>query len=115
MAGRASIHAVRVAEAAIQSIGLGYDLATDLRLKSCKRRGEVDACLILIDDDLALARDVLIPSSGGFSVRNVPGLIKCDKGELTRLNTDVFTFPQVMILIFFQMFKFLRNEDVIDS
>ncbi|CAM8936298.1 unnamed protein product [Rhodiola kirilowii] len=95
MAGRGSLAAVRTAEAAIQSIGMGYDLATDLRLKSCKRRNAPDACLIVIDEDLALARDVLIPSGGGISVRNVSKSIKIDKGERTRLKTDVFSFQQM--------------------
>lgn len=93
------------AEAAIQSIGLGYDMVDDLRLKYCKRNSSMDkdSRLIVIDDDQV--RDIAIP--GGILVQNVPKSINCDKGERMRFSSDVLPFQQVfykttsIIFIFF--------------
>lgn len=74
-------------KAAIESVGLGYDLAEDLKLKYCKRSSR----LIVIDDDQV--RDVVVPA--GIAVRNVPKSIKCDKGERLRFASDVLSFQQV--------------------
>ncbi|XP_047335196.1 MACPF domain-containing protein At4g24290-like [Impatiens glandulifera] len=80
------------AEQAISSIGLGYDLAMDFRLKYCKRRsGVADSRLIAIDDDKV--RDIVIP--GGILVPNVPKSINCDKGERMRFSSDVLSFQQM--------------------
>lgn len=75
------------AEEAIESIGLGYDMTVDLRLKYCKKQSR----LIAIDDDQV--RDIAIP--GGILVRNVPKSINCDKGERLRFSSDVLSFQQV--------------------
>lgn len=75
------------AEAAIECIGLGYDVAEDLRLKYCKKQSR----LIGIDDDQV--RDIAIP--GGILVRNVPKSINCDKGDRLRYSSDVLSFQQV--------------------
>lgn len=75
------------AQAAIECIGLGYDLAEDLRLKYCKKQSR----LIAIEDDQV--RDISVP--GGILVQNVPKSIKCDKGERLRFNSDVLSFQQV--------------------
>lgn len=93
MAGKASTSVQKAAEAAIQSIGLGYDLTVDLRLKSCKRSSD-DPRLIAIDDDEI--RDFVLP--GGVSVLNVPKSIKCDKGDRLRFSSDVLSFNQVLFL-----------------
>ena len=77
-------------EAAIDAIGLGYDLAEDLKLKYCKRN-LAEPRLIVIDDDQV--RDLVVP--GRISVRNVPKSIKCDKGERLRFASDVLSFQQV--------------------
>jgi hypothetical protein len=77
-------------EAAIDAIGLGYDLAVDLKLKYCKRN-LAEPRLIVIDDDQV--RDLVVP--GRISVRNVPKSIKCDKGERLRFASDVLSFQQV--------------------
>ena len=74
-------------KAAIESVGLGYDLAEDLKLKYCKRSSR----LIVIDDDQV--RDLVVPA--GIAVRNVPKSIKCDKGERLRFASDVLSFQQV--------------------
>ncbi|KAL6228130.1 hypothetical protein ACLB2K_002084 [Fragaria x ananassa] len=80
------------AEAAIKSIGLGYDLTVDLKLKYCKRHSSgVDSRLITIDDDQL--RDISIP--GGICIPNVPKSIKCDKGERMRFGSDVLSFQQM--------------------
>ena len=79
------------AELAIRSIGLGYDIAADLRLKYCKRDLS-DPCLIEIDD--GEGRDVVLP--GGVCIPNVSTSIKCDKGERMRFTSDVLSFQQVL-------------------
>ena len=75
-------------KAAIDSVGLGYDLAEDLKLKYCKRSSR----LIVIDDDQV--RDLVVPA--GIAVRNVPKSVKCDKGERLRFASDVLSFQQVV-------------------
>ncbi|GER49670.1 MAC/Perforin domain-containing protein [Striga asiatica] len=76
------------AEEAVKSIGLGYDLTLDLRLKYCKRE---QSRLIAMDDDLV--RDIAVP--GGILVQNVPKPINCDKGERMRFSSDVIPFQQM--------------------
>ncbi|KAK3016604.1 hypothetical protein RJ639_006527 [Escallonia herrerae] len=78
------------AEAAIQSIGLGYDIAEDLRLKYCKGKS-AESRLIAIDDDQI--RDIVIP--GGILIPNVSKSIKCDKGERIRFSSDILSFQQM--------------------
>ncbi|KAI3445580.1 hypothetical protein Pfo_002245 [Paulownia fortunei] len=75
------------AKVAIQSIGRGYDISLDLRLKYCKG----DSRLIEIDEDQG--REIVLPA--GISVPNVSKSIKCDKGERTRFRSDVLTFQQM--------------------
>lgn len=77
-------------EEAIEAIGLGYDLAEDLKLKYCKRNSP-DSRLIVIDHDQG--RDLVVP--GRISIRNVPKSIKCDKGERLRFASDVLSFQQM--------------------
>lgn len=85
-----ALDAKKVAEAAIRSIGLGYDLTNDLKLKFCKRNSS-DPRLIAIDDDQV--RIIDLPN--GISIPNVPKSIKCDKGDRMRLCSDVLSFQQV--------------------
>lgn len=80
------------AEKAISVIGLGYDLCKDIRLSACKT-GPLGSTLI--DIDPYNTRDLVFP--GGVVVPNVPTSIKCDKGEQTRLQSDVLTFNQVRV------------------
>ncbi|KAK6128420.1 hypothetical protein DH2020_037832 [Rehmannia glutinosa] len=81
------------AEEAVQSIGQGYDLTLDLRLKYCKnqRITKEGSRLITMDDDHV--RDIAIP--GGILVQNVPKSINCDKGERMRFSSDVLSFQQM--------------------
>ncbi|KAJ7967990.1 MACPF domain-containing protein [Quillaja saponaria] len=84
------VPAPKAAEIAIGSIGCGYDIAIDLRLKYCK--GDTyNSRLIDIDEDEG--REVVLP--GGVSIPNVSKSIKCDKGERTRFRSDVLSFQQM--------------------
>ncbi|KAD5802559.1 hypothetical protein E3N88_13919 [Mikania micrantha] len=78
------------AEAAIRSIGLGYDLTEDLRLKYCKGKSP-ESRLIVIDDEQV--RDIAIP--GGILVQNVSKSINCDKGERMRFSSDILSYQQM--------------------
>lgn len=80
------------AEKAVSVIGCGYDLAADIRLSACKS-GPSGSRLIGLDQ--TLTRDLVLP--GGIIVRDVPSVIKCDKGERTRFRSDVLSFNQVII------------------
>lgn len=80
----------KAAEIAIASIGLGYDIAADIRLKYCKRESP-DPCLIELDGDAT--QDIVLP--GGITVPSVPKAIKCDKGERMRFRSDVLSFQQM--------------------
>ncbi|KAL0927804.1 hypothetical protein M5K25_002015 [Dendrobium thyrsiflorum] len=80
----------KAAEIAIASVGLGYDIADDIRLKYCKRESPVP-CLIELDCDET--HDVVLP--GGITVPSVPKAIKCDKGERMRFRSDVLSFQQM--------------------
>ncbi|KAK8567797.1 hypothetical protein V6N12_006370 [Hibiscus sabdariffa] len=85
--------APKAAEIAIGSIGRGYDIATDLRLKFCKGNNSKDSCFIEFDEDGN--HEIVLP--GGISIPNVSKSINCDcdhKGELTRITSDVLSFQQ---------------------
>jgi len=79
------------AEAAIRSIGLGFDVVTDIRIKYCKQRGSPDPCLIQLDH--GELQDIVLP--GGLTVAGVTKSIKCDKGERMRFRSDVLSFQQM--------------------
>ncbi|XP_007041212.2 PREDICTED: MACPF domain-containing protein At4g24290 isoform X1 [Theobroma cacao] len=84
------VPAQKAAEIAIGSIGRGYDLARDLRLKYCSG----DAMdLPLIEFDEVGCYDVALP--GGISISNVSKLIKCNQGEAMRIGSDVTSFQQM--------------------
>ncbi|KAK3011008.1 hypothetical protein RJ639_011912 [Escallonia herrerae] len=82
--------APEAAKVAIQSIGCGYDVSLDLRLKYCKG-DSTNPRLIEIDEDQG--REVVLP--GGIVIPNVSKMIKCDKGERTRFRSDVLSFQQM--------------------
>jgi hypothetical protein len=83
-------------EDVIKSVGLGYDLTNDLKLKSCKYHYK----LIAIDHDNL--RTVQLP--GRVSIPNVPKSINCDKGDRMRLCSDVLSFQQVPSYLLFILF-----------
>uniref|UniRef100_A0A7C9E0S6 MACPF domain-containing protein n=3 Tax=Opuntia streptacantha TaxID=393608 RepID=A0A7C9E0S6_OPUST len=84
------LSAAKAAAVAIASIGKGYDISVDLRLKYCKG-DSADCHLIEIDEDQS--QEIVLP--GGVCVPNVPKSIKCDKGERTRFRSDVLSFQQM--------------------
>ncbi|CAG7887503.1 unnamed protein product [Brassica rapa] len=79
--------ASKAAGFAIGSIGCGYDLAIDVRLKYCKESRLLD---IQDGDD---TREIVLP--GGITIPNVSKSIKCDKGERMRFSSDVLSFQQM--------------------
>ncbi|KAK4784973.1 hypothetical protein SAY86_001662 [Trapa natans] len=81
----------RSAEAAIQCIGLGYDLTVDLRLKYCKQLQQPRRLITIPEADKL--RDISIPGVG--PIPNVPKPINCDKGERMRFSSDVLSFQQM--------------------
>ncbi|KAF0893645.1 hypothetical protein E2562_028055 [Oryza meyeriana var. granulata] len=89
MAHKAKLQSV--AESAIRSIGLGYDIANDIRLKHCKQRSLPDPLLIELDHDKV--QDIVLP--GNLTVAGVSKSIKCDKGERMRFRSDVLSFQQM--------------------
>ncbi|XP_057530924.1 MACPF domain-containing protein At4g24290-like [Amaranthus tricolor] len=84
------LSAAKAAQVAIQSIGRGYDISADLRLKFCKGDSE-HSNLIEIDEDHC--QEIALRS--GITIPNVPTSIKCDKGERTRFRSDVLSFQQM--------------------
>ncbi|RLN23933.1 MACPF domain-containing protein [Panicum miliaceum] len=79
------------AEAAIHSIGLGFDVVSDIRIKYCKQRSSPDPWLIELDH--GEVQDIVLP--GGITVAGVTKSIKCDKGERMRFRSDVLSFQQM--------------------
>ncbi|XVE94198.1 hypothetical protein REPUB_Repub01dG0261100 [Reevesia pubescens] len=84
------VSAQKAAEIAIWSIGRGYDLARDLRLKYCNEYAED---LPLIEFDEVGCYDVTLP--GGIFISNVSKLIKCNQGKQMRNSSDVISFQQM--------------------
>ncbi|KAK2980437.1 hypothetical protein RJ640_013991 [Escallonia rubra] len=80
---------------ALESLGSGFDLASDFRLKFVKKcpSGGAGAGGRLVVLDEADKRDVLVP--GGGTIRGVPEGIRFDKGDRIRLKSDVLEFNQV--------------------
>ncbi|EOA39924.1 hypothetical protein CARUB_v10008612mg [Capsella rubella] len=78
------------AEKAVSVIGLGYDLCSDVRLSYCKATPDGSR---LVEIDPTRNRDLYFP--GGIVVNNVSSSIKCDKGERTRLRSDILSFNQM--------------------
>lgn len=76
---------------AMEALGLGFDLASDFRLKFAKG-GER---LVVLDE--GRERDVVVP--GGPTIRRVPEGIRCDKGDRMRFRSDVLEFNQMSELL----------------
>ncbi|XP_047970718.1 MACPF domain-containing protein At1g14780-like [Salvia hispanica] len=72
---------------ALSSLGKGFDLSSDFRLKYCK--GD-DRLVLLNESD---TRELRIPGFG--SLADVSNDIKCDKGDRTRYQTDILDFKQM--------------------
>eukprot|EP00249_Psilotum_nudum_P016835 c26007_g1_i1 orf=1-1785(-) len=90
MAGKQpALDSSSIAKLAIQALGCGYDVVSDLRLSYCK--GDLGARLIELDEKPS--QDIVIP--GGVVIPNVPAVINCDKGERMRFRSDVLPFHQM--------------------
>lgn len=87
---------------AMETLGLGFDLASDFRLKFAKKCPDSsDGRLVVLDH--SNPRDVVLPAGGGGGgvISNVPECIRCDKGDRIRFKSDVLTFNQVILTYFF--------------
>ncbi|XP_024194714.2 MACPF domain-containing protein At1g14780 [Rosa chinensis] len=76
-----------IVESVIASLGKGFDLTSDFRLKYCKGKQRL---VSLNDGD---KRELVVPGFG--SIPDVSGDIKCDKGDRMRCQTDMFSFSQM--------------------
>ncbi|RDX75223.1 MACPF domain-containing protein [Mucuna pruriens] len=72
---------------ALNSLGKGFDLTSDFRLKFCK--GE-ERLVVLNETD---KRVLTVPGFG--LITDVSVDIKCDKGDRTRFQSDTLTFTQM--------------------
>uniref|UniRef100_A0A5B6ZB14 MACPF domain-containing protein n=1 Tax=Davidia involucrata TaxID=16924 RepID=A0A5B6ZB14_DAVIN len=80
---------------AMESLGLGFDLASDFRLKFAKGYYQGGGRLVVIDE--VNKRDIVIP--GGVTIRGVSEDIRCDKGDRIRFKSDVLEFNQMSELL----------------
>ncbi|XP_057777635.1 LOW QUALITY PROTEIN: MACPF domain-containing protein At1g14780 [Salvia miltiorrhiza] len=76
-----------IVQRALSSLGKGFDLSSDFRLKYCK--GD-ERLVVLNESD---TRELRVPGFG--SLADVSNDIKCDKGERTRYQTDILDFKQM--------------------
>ncbi|THU49736.1 hypothetical protein C4D60_Mb06t12680 [Musa balbisiana] len=78
---------------ALRSLGLGFDLTSDFRLRFAK--GYPRGRLVQLDE--VHTRDIVFP--GGHVVRGVSEDIGCDKGDRMRYRSDVLEFNQMSELL----------------
>ncbi|KAK9146037.1 hypothetical protein Sjap_005940 [Stephania japonica] len=78
---------------ALNSLGLGFDLTSDFRLKFAKRGG---GRLVVVDEENR--RDIVVVP-GGSVIRGVSKDIRCDKGDRIRFKSDVLEFNQMSELL----------------
>ncbi|KAL0409032.1 UNVERIFIED_CONTAM: MACPF domain-containing protein [Sesamum radiatum] len=76
-----------IVQRAIASLGKGFDLSSDFRLKYCKG----DARLIHLND--TDTRELSVPGFGSFNDVSID--IKCDKGDRIRYQSDILDFNQM--------------------
>ncbi|XAR63687.1 hypothetical protein NMG60_11023716 [Bertholletia excelsa] len=81
MSGRA------VVEKALSSLGKGFDITSDFRLKYCKGKKR----LVLLNE--TETRDLSVPGFHDFEDVSVD--IKCDKGDRIRYQSDILDFNQM--------------------
>lgn len=88
-----------IAMVALESLGKGFDLASDFRLRFAKGiRGGANSNsskrLVVLDENNK--RDIFIPGVGGTTkIEGVSENIRCDKGDRIRFKSDVLEFNQV--------------------
>ncbi|XP_009605382.1 MACPF domain-containing protein At1g14780 [Nicotiana tomentosiformis] len=76
-----------IVEKAINSLGKGFDLTCDFRLKYCKG----DERLVLLNE--TVTKEIMVPGFGAFN--SIPVDIKCDKGDRVRFQSDILSFNQM--------------------
>lgn len=77
-----------VAQQAVDALGHGYDVNSDLWLRHCQHTER------LIESNPGPTQDLLLP--GNILIPKVSASIKCDKGDRTRFTSDVLTFNEVL-------------------
>lgn len=77
----------KLVKKAISSLGKGFDLTSDFRLKYCKGK---DPLVFLNENE---SNELLVPGFGSF--KGVSPDIKCDKGDRVRYQSDILDFNQV--------------------
>ncbi|CAH8382384.1 unnamed protein product [Eruca vesicaria subsp. sativa] len=80
-----------VVETVVKSLGKGFDITTDFRLKYCKDGDGGDDRLVVLDE--TQNRELHVPGFGAFL--NVSADINCDKGERTRFRSDILDFNKM--------------------
>ncbi|EFH64169.1 hypothetical protein ARALYDRAFT_893004 [Arabidopsis lyrata subsp. lyrata] len=84
------LDAQSAAKKAVSVIGLGYYLCSDVCFSACKTTPDGSRLVEIVP---TRNRDLVFP--GGIVVNNVSSSIKCDKGERTRLRSDILSFNQM--------------------
>ncbi|KAL4591159.1 hypothetical protein LXL04_004109 [Taraxacum kok-saghyz] len=80
---------------AVDSLGLGFDVASDFRLKFAKTCPDGGR---LVELDESRKRDVVLPG-GGATISGVSEDIRCDKGDRIRFKSDVLEFNKMSELL----------------
>ncbi|OWM70943.1 hypothetical protein CDL15_Pgr013124 [Punica granatum] len=83
---------------ALGALGRGFDLTCDFRLKFAKGFGAAAGERLVVVDESS-KKDIVIPGSGGRTIRDVPEDIQCDKGDRIRFKSDVLEFNQMSELL----------------
>ncbi|KAA8529785.1 hypothetical protein F0562_034115 [Nyssa sinensis] len=76
-----------IVERALSSLGKGFDLISDFRLKYCKGKER----LVLLNE--TETREIKVPGFGSFKDISID--IKCDKGDRTRYQSDILDFNKM--------------------
>ncbi|KAJ6845367.1 MACPF domain-containing protein-like [Iris pallida] len=86
---------------ALRTLGLGFDLTNDFRLRFAKRFPDGRRLVELGggggDEGEGDTRDVVV--NGNVTLRDVPVSIGCDKGDRIRFRSDVLEFSQMSELL----------------
>ena len=80
-----------------------HGLGRDFRLRFAK--GIHGERLVVLDEQNK--RDILIPGTGGVTIKGVSEDIRCDKGDRIRFKSDVLEFNQVPFLLLLLLYLLL--------
>ncbi|XP_024984887.1 MACPF domain-containing protein At1g14780-like [Cynara cardunculus var. scolymus] len=80
---------------ALDYLGLGFDVASDFRLKFAKRCPDGGR---LVELNESRKRDIVLPG-GGATISGVSEDIRCDKGDRIRFKSDVLEFNKMSELL----------------